>query len=426
MEKLYNIINGGINMKLYEELEWRGFIKDVSDEALAKKLLNEDKITFYCGFDPTADSLTVGHLVQIIRILLLQKYGHKPIVLVGGATGLIGDPKESGERKLLTLDESLKNAEKLKVLLSKYIDSNDAIMVNNYDWISKINVIEFLRDYGKNFSINYMLAKDSVTSRLESGISYTEFSYMILQAIDFMYLYKNYNCRLQFGGSDQWGNITAGLELIRKTINDKDDILGISSNLLMKSDGTKFGKSEKGALWLNKELTSPYTLYQYFVNTTDSDVVQYLKSLTLLEPDKIIELEDSVKSEPHLRKAQKELAKEIVVFLHGNKEYENALKITEALFSGNILDLSKEELEDAFKDAESFIVEDENILDVLVNNNVVASKREAREFISNGALYLNGKKIDNEELILNKSNTLYDKYYVFRKGKKYYYLGIIK
>ncbi|HOZ53970.1 MAG TPA: tyrosine--tRNA ligase [Bacilli bacterium] len=413
-------------MKLYEELEWRGFIKDVSDEALAKKLLNEDKITFYCGFDPTADSLTVGHLVQIIRILLLQKYGHKPIVLVGGATGLIGDPKESGERKLLTLDESLKNAEKLKVLLSKYIDSNDAIMVNNYDWISKINVIEFLRDYGKNFSINYMLAKDSVTSRLESGISYTEFSYMILQAIDFMYLYKNYNCRLQFGGSDQWGNITAGLELIRKTINDKDDILGISSNLLMKSDGTKFGKSEKGALWLNKELTSPYTLYQYFVNTTDSDVVQYLKSLTLLEPDKIIELEDSVKSEPHLRKAQKELAKEIVVFLHGNKEYENALKITEALFSGNILDLSKEELEDAFKDAESFIVEDENILDVLVNNNVVASKREAREFISNGALYLNGKKIDNEELILNKSNTLYDKYYVFRKGKKYYYLGIIK
>ncbi len=413
-------------MKLYEELVWRGFIKDVSDEALAKKLLNEDKITFYCGFDPTGESLTVGHLVQIIRILLLQKYGHKPIVLVGGATGLIGDPKESGERKLLTLDQSLKNAEKIKDQLGKYIDFNDAIMVNNYDWISKINVIEFLRDYGKNFSINYMLAKDSVASRLESGISYTEFSYMILQSIDFMYLYKEYNCRLQFGGSDQWGNITAGLELIRKTINDKEDILGISSNMLNKADGTKFGKSEKGALWLDKNLTSAYTLYQYFINTTDNDVIQYLKSLTLLEPNKINELAESVDKEPHLRRAQKELAKEIVVFLHGNEEYEKALKITDALFSGNILELSKEDLEDALKDAEVFDIGGGNILDILVNNNVVSSKREAREFISNGALYLNGKKLDDENLVLNKSNTLYDKYFVFRKGKKNYYLGIVK
>ena len=413
-------------MKLYEELVWRGFIKDVSDETLAKELLNNDKVTFYCGFDPTGESLTIGHLVQIIRILLLQKYGHKPIVLVGGATGLIGDPKESGERKLLTLEESLKNAEKIKNQLSKYIDFNDAIMVNNYDWISKINVIEFLRDYGKNFTINYMLAKDSVTSRLESGISYTEFSYMIIQAIDFMHLYKEYNCRLQFGGSDQWGNITAGLELIRRVISDNEKVIGISSYLLTKADGTKFGKSEKGALWINKDLTSAYTLYQYFINSSDNDVVPYLKSLTLLEPEKIMELEESVKSEPHLRKAQKELAKEIVVFLHGSEEYEKALKITDALFSGNILDLSKEDLEDALKDAEVFDVKEGNILDILVDNNVVSSKREAREFITNGALYLNGNKIESEELILNKSNTLYDKYFVFRKGKKYYYLGILK
>lgn len=413
-------------MKLYEELVWRGFIKDVSDESLARELLDNDKITFYCGFDPTGVSLTIGHLVQIIRILLLQKHGHRPIVLVGGATGLIGDPKESGERKLLTLEESLNNAEKIKKQLGKYIDFNDAIMVNNYDWISKINVIEFLRDYGKNFTINYMLAKDSVAKRLESGISYTEFSYMLIQAIDFMHLYKEYNCRLQFGGSDQWGNITAGLELIRRVISDKEKVIGISSHLLTKADGTKFGKSEKGALWIDKDLTSAYTLYQYFINCSDNDVIPYLKNLTLLEPERIMELEESVKSEPHLRKAQKELAKEIVTFLHGNSEYEKALKITETLFSGNILELSKEELEDALKDAEKFDVKEGNILDILVDNNVVSSKREAREFISNGALYLNGRKIEDEAMILDKSNTLYDKYFVFRKGKKYYYLGILK
>ena len=245
-------------MSLYEELLWRNMVKDISNEADTKKLLDHDKIKFYCGFDPTGDSLTVGHLVQIVRMMFLQKHGHTPVVLVGGATGLIGDPKETQERKLLTLEQSLHNANKIKEQLSRFLGGN-AEFVNNYDWISKIDLISFLRDYGKHFNINYMLAKDTVAKRLESGISYTEFSYMILQSIDYHHLYKYHNVKLQFGGSDQWGNITSGLELIRK-LEGPNDAVGMSSPLLLKADGTKFGKSESGALWIDRTLTSPYEL----------------------------------------------------------------------------------------------------------------------------------------------------------------------
>ncbi|OHE47681.1 MAG: tyrosine--tRNA ligase, partial [Tenericutes bacterium RIFOXYA12_FULL_35_10] len=322
-------------MKLYEELLWRGLIKDVSNEEKTKELLNDQKIKFYCGFDPTGESLTVGHLVQVVRMMLLEKYGHTPIVLIGGATGLIGDPRQTSERKLLTLEESLQNAEKIKVQLQHFLNPEKAIFVNNYDWIGKIDMISFLRDYGKHFSINYMIAKDTVQKRLDVGISYTEFSYMLIQAIDFLHLYRTLDCKLQFGGSDQWGNITTGLELIRKLEGENNQAIGLSSPLLLKADGTKFGKSESGALWLDAELTSPYEIYQYFFNASDLDVVNYLKTLTLLDKEEIDQLVEELKEHPENRGAQKKLASEVVKLVHGEKALTQALKVTEALFSGD-------------------------------------------------------------------------------------------
>jgi tyrosyl-tRNA synthetase len=385
------------------------------------------KTTFYCGFDPTADSLTIGHLVQIMRMRLLQKYGHRPVALVGGATGLIGDPSgRNSERKLLTLADSLKNAESIKKQLAKYISFNDrdgAILVNNYDWISKINVIEFLRDYGKNFSINYMLAKDSVASRLENGISYTEFSYMIIQSIDFLHLFDEYNCRIQFGGSDQWGNITAGLDLIRKTHGENALALGLSSPLLTKSDGTKFGKSESGALWLDENRTSPYAIYQYFLNSADTDVIRYLKTLTLLSKEEIEGLEESVKTKPEERLAQKVLGREIVTFIHGEDAYKNALRITDTLFSGNVNELTSKEIEESLTDVLAMILnEDCNIVDLLVNSNITTSKREARELIESGAISINGEKMTLVEQVISKDKAIDKKYTVIRRGKKKYYL----
>lgn len=414
-------------MNLFEELKWRGLIKDVSNEELAKKFLNEEKVTFYCGFDPSAPSMTIGNFVQMVRIKLLQSHGHKPIVLLGGATGLIGDPGGTNkERNLLTIEESMDNAEKIKLQFENIIDfdgENKAIMVNNYDWISKINMIEFLRDYGKHFSINYMLAKDSVSSRLEGGISYTEFSYMILQAIDFLHLYKTYDCKLQFGGSDQWGNITAGLELIRRTHNEKCEVLALSSNLLLKADGTKFGKSESGALWLDPKKTSPYEIYQYLINTSDADVVNYLKTLTLLSPSEIMDLEEKVKISPHLREAQKVLARETIRLIHGDSAVASSLRITDALFNGDIKALSGVEIENAFKDVPSKMIEKEvSIIDLLALVEAASSKREAREFIVNGAITVNGEKVNDENYIVNPNNAIEKKYIVIRRGKKKYYL----
>lgn len=397
-------------MNLFEELEWRGLIKDVSNEELARELLNNNKITFYCGFDPTASSLTIGHLVQIIRILLLQKYGHRSIVLVGGGTGLIGDPRQTSERKLLTIEESLKNAERFKEQFSKYIPfdgENAAIMVNNYDWLSKINMIEFLRDYGKNFNINYMLSKETVAARLETGISYTEFSYMIIQAIDFLHLHKEYNCMLQFGGSDQWGNITAGLDLIRKVMGDNEKILGMTSPLLTKSDGTKFSKSEGGAIWLDKEKTSPYELYQFFLNSADADVVNYLKTLTLLDRSRIEELEESVKTEPEKRIAQKALAFEIVRFVHGEEEALKAEKTSEEIFKNRgisedmpTITLNKDEVNN-------------NVLDFLVTSKIVESKSEARRLIEQGGISINQEKVTDVNMIVELKEEI-----IIQKGKK--------
>lgn len=414
-------------MNLYEELLWRGLIKDVSNEEKAKQLLNDEKIAFYCGFDPTGESLTIGHLVQVVRMLLLQKFGHKPIVLIGGATGLIGDPRQTAERKLLTLDESLANAAKIKTQLSKFLPESNAIYVNNYDWIKNIDMISFLRDYGKHFSVNYMIAKDTVQRRLEIGISYTEFSYMLIQAIDFHHLYKHQNCKLQFGGSDQWGNITTGLELIRKLEGETSEAIGLSSPLLLKADGSKFGKSESGALWLDQELTTPYELYQYFLNASDQDVENYLKQLTLRPKDDIIELIKLHLESPEKRLAQKELAADVVTLVHGIKALNQAIKVTEALFSGDFKSLSEEEFVVLSKVLESNIISNESlILDVLVDLKLASSKREARQFIQSGAIAVNDEKVNSIDQGLNKEQALFGQYLIIRRGKKNYALAIIK
>jgi tyrosyl-tRNA synthetase len=412
-------------MKLYDELIWRGMIKDVSNEEKAQQLLNNETIQFYCGFDPTGESLTVGHLVQVVRMMLLAKHQHTPIVLIGGATGLIGDPKETSERKLLTLEESLKNAELIKKQLSQFIDPKQAIFVNNYDWIGKIDMITFLRDYGKSFTINYMLAKDTVQRRLDIGISYTEFSYMLIQAIDFHHLYKNFDCKLQFGGSDQWGNITTGLELIRKMEGDQAFAVGLSSPLLLKADGSKFGKSESGALWLDPEMTSPYELYQYFINASDLDLENYLKTLTLLSVEEIQELLNKSQTQPELREAQKKLAMEIVTLVHGNKALVEAMQVTDALFTGDFMTLSNagfNMLERVLNKAR--YEENKTIIDLLVESQLASSKREARDFIRSNAIFLNQRKITSLEDKILDDDLLYDAYAVLRRGKKRY--AIIK
>ncbi|MCD4827399.1 MAG: tyrosine--tRNA ligase [Acholeplasmataceae bacterium] len=414
-------------MKLYEDLLWRGLIKDVSNEEEAKKLLNEQSVKFYCGFDPTGQSLTVGHLVQIVRMLLLEKYGHTPIVLIGGATGLIGDPRQTSERKLLTLEESLENAEKIKTQLSMFLDPNKSIFVNNYDWIKDIDMISFLRDYGKHFSINYMLAKDTVQKRLDVGISYTEFSYMLIQAIDFLHLYQDHDCKIQFGGSDQWGNITTGLELIRKIEGDKASAVGLSSPLLLKSDGTKFGKSESGALWLDSELTSPYEVYQYFINASDMDVMNYLKTLTLLSKDDIMELEEKLDKQPELREAQKMLASEVVQLVHGKKALDEALRVTNALFNGEFDDLTESEFKMISKTLEPLVVEQNlGLVDLLVETKLASSKRESRQFITSQAVSVNGVKISDLEYEISKDQSYYNQYVMIRRGKKKYALVVIK
>ncbi len=405
-------------MKLYDELLWRGMIKDVSNAELAEAAINQKGLRFYIGFDPTGKSLTIGHLVQIVRMRLMQLRGHHPIVLIGGATGLIGDPREVGERKLLTIEESLNNAKLIEKQINKYLDPKDTIYVNNYDWIKKIDMITFLRDYGKSFNVNYMLAKDTIQSRLETGISYTEFSYMIIQSIDFLNLYDNYNCQMQFGGSDQWGNITAGLELIRKT-HGENNAIGMSSPLLLKTDGQKFGKSEGGAIWIDPELTSPYELYQYFLNTSDSDVGEFLKKLTLLSVDEITELEEMAKNNPETRVAQKALAAEITKFVHGELALTEAIKISEALFKGEFNDLSPTSFKVIVKSLDGVQVKENDLLvDVLIETKLAQSKREAREFITNGAISLNDEKISDTNYQLSQASALHQNYIVIKRGRR--------
>ncbi len=410
-------------MNLFDELIWRGMVKDVSNEERAKEILNNQSVKFYVGYDPTGESLTVGHLVQVVRMRYLQKHGHVPVVLIGGATGLIGDPKETSERKLLTLKQSLENAKKIETQIKKLLSGN-TVYVNNYDWISKIDMITFLRDYGKYFNVSYMLAKDTVSKRLDIGISYTEFSYMILQAIDWLHLFKHENVKIQFGGSDQWGNITAGLELIRKVIGENDAV-GLSSPLLLKTDGTKFGKSESGALWLDENLTSPYELYQYFFNASDADIENFLKLLTVLERTEIEDLLKKSQENPELRIAQKRLAEEIVLFVHGKKALDTALSVTEALFSGDFSRLDASAYKTLEKVLDTFeFTDDQTIVEALNLSGLSSSNREAREFISSGAVTVNGEKISDLTWTMKNIKKAHDKFVIVRRGKKKYALGI--
>ncbi len=404
-------------MTLVEELKWRGLIENITDPILEEKL-NKGGLTFYIGTDPTGDSLHIGHYSTFSMATRLKQAGHHPILLVGGATGLIGDPKPSAERPMITKELLEYNYEHL----SKQVkDLFGFEVVNNYDWSKDINFIDYLRDYGKFFNLNYMLNKETVKSRLDIGITYTEFSYMIMQALDFLYLFEHKNCTLQIGGSDQWGNITSGVELIRKKTGK--DAYGLVMPLITKADGTKFGKSEGNAIWLDRNKTSPYEMYQFFLNAEDSKVIEYLKKLTFLPPEEIMEIEKRFQQEPEKREAQQILAREVITFVHGRDAYEEALKISERLFSGNIKDLTLDEIKDAMKGVPSYTCkEDCPLIDLLVEASICSSKREAREFITNGTISVNGEKVLDLDFTVSKENAFGKCYTVIRRGKKKYYL----
>lgn len=404
-------------MTLYEELKWRGLIKDVTSPELEKKL-NEGGMTFYIGTDPTAPSMHIGHLSSFLIANRLKKHGHNPILLIGGATGRIGDPRPTTEREMKPESEIEEN---IKGLTAQAKEIFGFEVVNNYDWSKDINFITFLREYGKYFNVNYMLDKDIIRRRLETGITYTEFSYMIMQALDFLHLFETRNCTLQVAGSDQWGNITAGVDLIKKKTGK--EVYAFTMPLVTTKDGKKFGKSEGNALWLDKNKTSSYELYQFFLNVEDEMVIDYLKIYTFLTKEEIEEIEKRHKENPHLREAHKTLAREVITFIHGKEEYDRALKISEALFSGNIKELTIEEIDMAFKDVPSVKIEkDMNITELLVNNNIVSSKRELREFLSSNAISINDKIVNDENFIVSKENAIYNKFSILKRGKKKYYL----
>ncbi len=406
-------------MKFFDELKWRGLIKDISSPDLEKKL-NDESITFYWGTDPTADSLHLGHYSSLVTAKRLAKKGHKPILLVGGATGLIGDPRPTAEREIISYEAVEKNLKGISNQVSKLFDGNVTI-VNNYDWTKDCSFIDFLRDTGKYININYMLDKDIIRRRLDSGITYAEFSYTLLQGNDFVHLFQNNNCILQAAGSDQWGNITTGIELIKKKLGK--DAYGFTMPLILDKMGNKFGKSEGNALWLDINKTSSYELYQYLINTDDDMVIHYLKVFTFLSVEEIEELEKEHKEHPELRKAQNALAHEIIKDLHGEEEYQKAFTMSKALFSGDVSNFSSKDIETVFKDLLKNKLDcDINIVDMLVNNKVCSSKREAREFITSGTISINGEKVVDVDMIISKDLAIESKYIIVRRGKKKYYI----
>ncbi|MCM3739388.1 tyrosine--tRNA ligase [Oceanobacillus luteolus] len=420
-------------MNILDELEWRGLINQVTDREGLAKLLDSQTVTLYCGFDPTADSLHIGHLVPIVMLKRFQKAGHKPIALVGGGTGMIGDPSgRSSERSLNSKEVVMGFAESIQKQIGKLVNfgegENPVVSRNNYDWLSNLTFIEVLRDAGKHFSINYMLAKESVSSRIETGITYTEFSYMLLQSIDFMKLYEEENCQLQIGGSDQWGNITAGMELIRRTRENPEEedvkVFGLTVPLITKADGTKFGKSAGNAIWLDPEKTTPYEFYQFWINTDDRDVVKFLRYFTFLSKEEIEELEKEVETQPEKRVAQKRLAEEMTILVHSKEALQQAIKISDALFSGNIKELTVEEIEQGFKDVPTHQLEktDIGLVDLLVQAKISPSKRQAREDIQNGAIYINGERQQDTNYEVTAADRIGDVFTVIRRGKKKYTL----
>ena len=408
-------------MNLYDELKWRGLIKDVAGADIEKKL-NEEKITFYWGTDPTADSLHIGHYSSLVTAKRLAKAGHHPILLVGGATGLIGDPRPTSEREIISKQTIESNLMGIKNQVDKIFEGK-AEIVNNYDWMKEFSFTDFLRDVGKYINVNYMLDKDIIRRRLDTGITFAEFAYTLIQGYDFLHLFQTKNCIMQAEGSDQWGNITTGIDLIKKLTGS--EAYAFTMPLVLDANGNKFGKSEGNALWLDINKTSSYELYQYLINSDDKMIENYLKIFTFLEPKKIIEIMENHNLEPEKRLAQKTLAKEIITDLHGVQEYEKAVKISEALFSDNLKNLNVDEIMIGFKGVPNFeIKEDTNILDMLINNSICTSKREAREFLSSGAVSVNGEKITDENFIISKDIAIDKKIIVIRRGKKKYFIGM--
>ncbi|MGX7108803.1 tyrosine--tRNA ligase [Facklamia miroungae] len=418
-------------MSIIEDLEWRGAINQQTDPEGLAKLLAKKPVTLYCGVDATGDSMHIGHLIPFMVLKRFQLAGHQPIVIIGGATGSIGDPSgRTSERSLQTMEVVQENAKKLTQQMQKLFFKGDATensfkIMNNFDWLSKISLLEFLRDYGKHFNVNTMLAKDVVASRLEHGISFTEFSYQILQAIDFHYLFKSQDVQLQVGGSDQWGNVTAGLDFIHRMEGPEAEVYGLTIPLMLKSDGTKFGKSAGGeTIWLDPEKTTPYEFYQFWLNQADADVIKYLKYFTFLDKSEIEILEQEVANQPHLRNGQRRLAEEITRFVHGQDALEEAEKITQALFTGNVQDLNMHQIEAGFKNMPQANASKEpmDIVVWLVETGIVQSRREAREFVSNGAILINGEKITDLQYEISQSDAIGEKYIIVRRGKKNYTL----
>lgn len=406
-------------MTNWEELQWRGLVKDVAGKNI-EDLINNKSVTFYWGTDPTADSLHLGHYSSLVTAKRLMKMGHKPILLCGGATGRIGDPRPTAEREIISIDVLNHNIECIRKQIDTIFDGN-AKLVNNYDWFEGYEFLDFLRDVGKYINVNYMLNKDIINRRLETGITYAEFSYMLIQGYDFLNMYRKMNCVMQVEGSDQWGNITTGIDLIRKI--DGKEAYAFTMPLILDSNGKKFGKSEGNALWLDKDKTSSYALYQYLINTDDAKVLEYLKVFTFLTPEEILDVMDRHNKEPHLRIAQETLAKCIITDLRGEEEYTKARDISKALFSEDIKNLSSEDIVNSLSGVKNVLVYEGNIVDVLVDAKVFSSKREARELITGNALSINNKKVNDVNYILSKNDLIDNKIVVIKKGKKNYFIG---
>ena len=415
-------------VSIIKDLIWRGAINQQTDAEGLEKLTEHKSIKLYCGVDPTGDSMHIGHLIPFMILKRFQLAGHQPVVVIGGATGSIGDPSgRSSERTLQTMDIIEENARKLTEQMANIFNNegeHQFEIVNNYEWLSEISLLTFLRDYGKHFNVNVMLAKDVVASRLETGISFTEFTYQILQSIDFHHLYKYKDVQLQVGGADQWGNITAGLDFIRRMEGPEAEAYGLTIPLMTKSDGTKFGKSAGNAIWLDPEQTTPYEFYQFWINQQDGDVVKFLKYFTFLTHEEIEAIGREVEDNPHLRQGQKRLAEEITRFVHGQEALEDAQKITEALFTGDVSSLSMKQIEQGFHNMPQFTAPAEaaNLPVWLVDTGIVASRRQAREFVANGAISINGAKIADVDYEISAADAIGNKYIIVRRGKKNYYL----
>ncbi|KRM61271.1 tyrosyl-tRNA synthetase [Paucilactobacillus vaccinostercus DSM 20634] len=416
-------------MNIIDELRWRGAVNQTTDEADLRKLTDEKKISLYCGVDPTGDSLHIGHLIPFMMLKRFQLQGHHPVILIGGGTGAIGDPSgKNSERKLQTMEQVQHNKEALTSQMENLFGTENFTIVDNYDWLSQFSLLDFLRDYGKLFNVNTMLNKEVVASRLEVGISFTEFTYQILQSVDFLHLFQAEDVQLQVGGADQWGNITAGIDLIHKIEGADARAHALTIPLMLKADGTKFGKTAGGAVWLDPEKTTPYEFYQFWINQDDRDVVKYLKYFTFLNEDEINELAHKVETQPEKREAQRRLAEEVTEFVHGKQAVEEAQHITAALFSGNVADLTTAEIEQGFKNMPSVDVsaEKKNIILWLVDDTKIeSSRRQAREDVQNGAIRINGEKVTDLEAEIDPASHFDGKFVIVRRGKKKYFLARI-